>query len=398
MTLNHPVPFGNETLTTSPLNPDKSDYPCKMREGVYDITLMNNMAVNEAIPLTFSGSASHGGGSCQIAVTLDKEPTVDSVFKIIQVYEGGCPTAQNGNDGSEDGDFNFTIPEGFPSGQASLAWVWYNKIGNREVYMNCAPITVTGGSESKEVFNSLPNLYLINLPPAECSTADTSDVTVPNPGKNVVKGASGIFKDVFGPGCAASAAAQTSGLSGYQTGSPSSNSTPAVSSSSAAATSAPVSYGGGSSSMVTVPSAPPSYSGGAASIPTISTVTPASSSVAVTSGANDTPTSYPTLTASSGAGIYGPGTATGIAAGTAASSSVAAPVASGSASGSTCSVDGAVVCNGPTQFGLCNHGSVVWQAVADGTSCSNGQIMKRSAFRHAHVRRHAQNGGFRHGA
>lgn len=371
MILNEPVPFNKDKITTSPLQPVKpgspgSDYPCQQSDGVYDITTMNNMAVNEPIPISFNGSASHGGGTCQIAVTLDKKPTVDSVFKIIKVYEGGCPTAQNGNDGS-DGGFDFTIPTGFPSGQASLAWVWYNKIGNREVYMNCAPITVTGGSDTKEIFDSLPNLYLINLPPTECGTADTSDVIVPNPGKDVVKGASALFKDPTGPSCAASAAAQTSGLTGYQTASPDSNSTQ---------TASPI-------ASTAEPSSASAYGGGESSIVTISTAAPAYSAPAVTSETEAMPTSYPTLTASSGAGIYGPGTATG---------SGTTPLATGSSSsGSTCSTDGALVCNGASQFGLCNHGSVVWQAVAAGTTCSNGQIMKRSDFRHAHVRRHAQN-------
>jgi hypothetical protein len=174
MMLNHPVPFGVDTLNTSPLKNIKpgpvssgSDYPCKQREGVYDITTMNNMAVNSPIDLSFNGTASHGGGTCQIAVTLDKEPTFDSVFKVIKVFEGGCPTSGEGNDGSDD--FKFTLPKGFPNGQATLSWLWYNKLGGtREVYQNCAPITVTGGSDSKEVFNSLPNQYLINLPTTEC--------------------------------------------------------------------------------------------------------------------------------------------------------------------------------------------------------------------------------------
>ncbi|KAF2168851.1 hypothetical protein M409DRAFT_52852 [Zasmidium cellare ATCC 36951] len=48
------------------------------------------------------------------------------------------------------------------------------------------------------------------------------------------------------------------------------------------------------------------------------------------------------------------------------------PVATGS---STCPVDGAVVCNGPNLFGLCNFGHVVWQSVALGTACEDGKIV-----------------------
>lgn len=50
----------------------------------------------------------------------------------------------------------------------------------------------------------------------------------------------------------------------------------------------------------------------------------------------------------------------------------AVPVPTGS---STCPVDGAVVCNGPNLFGLCNFGHVVWQQVALGTACEDGKIV-----------------------
>lgn len=127
-----PVPFGVSTLNNSPLVDAKpgsstSDYPCKQRPGVYDITKMNNMPVGAPQELSFEGSASHGGGTCQIAVTKDKEPTADSTFKIIQVFEGGCPIDSNGN--GETHPFTFTIPENFPNGVMTLAWLWYNRIG-----------------------------------------------------------------------------------------------------------------------------------------------------------------------------------------------------------------------------------------------------------------------------
>jgi hypothetical protein len=36
------------------------------------------------------------------------------------------------------------------------------------------------------------------------------------------------------------------------------------------------------------------------------------------------------------------------------------------------------VCNGETQFGLCNWGAVVWQPVAAGTKCRDGKIARRA--------------------
>ncbi|KAK4547248.1 hypothetical protein LTR36_000903 [Oleoguttula mirabilis] len=42
--------------------------------------------------------------------------------------------------------------------------------------------------------------------------------------------------------------------------------------------------------------------------------------------------------------------------------------------GTTCSPNGALICHGLYQFGLCNWGQVVWQDVAEGTACYDGQI------------------------
>ena len=42
--------------------------------------------------------------------------------------------------------------------------------------------------------------------------------------------------------------------------------------------------------------------------------------------------------------------------------------------GTSCSPNGAVVCNGPHEFGLCNWGKVVFQPVAAGTACHDGMI------------------------
>ncbi|KAK3700962.1 hypothetical protein LTR37_015668 [Vermiconidia calcicola] len=40
----------------------------------------------------------------------------------------------------------------------------------------------------------------------------------------------------------------------------------------------------------------------------------------------------------------------------------------------TCSTNGALVCKGSTQFGICNWGHVAFQPVAAGTECVDGKI------------------------
>lgn len=380
MIMANPIPFGVDTLNTSPLQNAKpgssqSDFPCKQRTGVYDISAMNNMEVGQPQLLSFNGSASHGGGTCLISVSMDKEPTYKSTWKVIQVYEGGCPTSGDGNDGSTPD--TFVIPKGFPNGRATLSWTWYNKIGNREVYQNCAPITVTGGSDNKDYYNSLPNLYVINLPTSECESVETTDLKIPFPGQFVLQDSKSI-KAASGPSCSASAAAMTSGVSGYKSATsnegaaysaPAKNNdkTGAPASSAAQATSAAASDAGSSAAASSYSAASTAASG----MTTISTAAPGSSAAPASA-------SYPTMAVSANAGISGPATG---------ASSAAIPLGTGT----SCTGDAISCSSDGSKFGLCDNGSIVWQAVASGTKCQNGQIMKKRALRQAHVRRHLQN-------
>ena len=101
-----------------------------------------------------------GGGSCQVSLTKDLEPTKDSVFQVIHSIEGGCPNAAPGNLGDDANaadptTFDYSIPQGIAPGKYTLAWTWFNKIGNREMYMNCAPIVVSGGGSKRSVDDTL---------------------------------------------------------------------------------------------------------------------------------------------------------------------------------------------------------------------------------------------------
>jgi hypothetical protein len=100
--------------------------------------------------------------------------------------------------------YYFTIPTGLPTGNAILAWTWFNKVGNREMYMNCAPITLSAGSAKRTAaedqlvgnltqlverdqafFNSLPNMFVANLDGNSCGTTEGYDVVFPNPGDSL---------------------------------------------------------------------------------------------------------------------------------------------------------------------------------------------------------------------
>ncbi|KAF2132322.1 lytic polysaccharide monooxygenase, partial [Dothidotthia symphoricarpi CBS 119687] len=278
--MDSPVPYSVDKIDNSPIT--ASQFPCKSQNG-FTVSTMNNMAVGEQQTIKFKGTAVHGGGSCQLSVTMDTEPTENSVFKVIKSIEGGCP----GVDGSTN-EYNFELPDSIPNGKATFAWTWFSKMsGAPELYMNCAPIEVTGGASDKTAFSALPDMLVANIGEG-CTTAQNFATAFPDPGQVVEKGAT---NDQEAP----------TGSCGSSSGT-----TPAVSPSAAQ----PVASG---------------------------TATPA----------------QPTTPASSGS--------------------------SSSSSGSTtCTENGAIMCNGTTQFGLCNNGQIVWQAVAAGTTCSNGVVARRA--------------------
>ena len=128
--LSSPVPFGHPD--TSPLSPSGSNFPCKTDNG-FGFSTVTNMKVGDSQTIAFSGTAVHNGGSCQLSLTPGYKPTTSSQFKVILSIEGGCP-GLNG----QTTTYDYKIPEEVPNGNYTFGWTWYNNIGNREIYMNCA--------------------------------------------------------------------------------------------------------------------------------------------------------------------------------------------------------------------------------------------------------------------
>ncbi|KAI9696896.1 MAG: hypothetical protein M1820_007971 [Bogoriella megaspora] len=136
--------------------------------------------------MTFQGSATHGGGSCQISLSYDYGAT----FRVIKSIIGGCPLTEK---------YNYAIPSYAPSGTALLAWSWQNHEGNREFYMNCAAVTISGSSSARRKnrravtasgMDNLPYIWVANLPDVNsCTTAEGVDPVYPDPGPDVEYGA-----------------------------------------------------------------------------------------------------------------------------------------------------------------------------------------------------------------
>ncbi|KAJ5774989.1 hypothetical protein N7457_009885 [Penicillium paradoxum] len=141
---------------TNPLNASGRDYPCKGYEK--DPFLSQAFYVPASSYETkIQGHAPHGGGSCQLSLSYD---------------------------------------QGGPPGEALFAWTWFNRVGNREMYMNCAMVTIGDAPDSlndnKNVtnppkFESLPEIFIANINgEGKCVTFEDQDVSFPLPGPKVI--------------------------------------------------------------------------------------------------------------------------------------------------------------------------------------------------------------------
>ncbi|RDW89795.1 putative extracellular protein [Aspergillus mulundensis] len=165
---------------TNPLSTSGSDFPCKGYQND-PFTSVATYSPGQTYNLELAGSATHGGGSCQISLSYDNGAT----FQVIHSMLGGCPITQS---------YEFTIPTDAPSGEALLAWTWFNKIGNREMYMNCAQVTVESPARKegliavskRDAFSSLPPIFIANVNgPGQCTTIEGQEVNFPLPGPSV---------------------------------------------------------------------------------------------------------------------------------------------------------------------------------------------------------------------
>nr|WNZ75803.1 hypothetical protein [Trichoderma harzianum] len=164
---------------TSPLDKNGTDFPCKGYHNLLGTPLGASAATwapGGSYSFTITGNADHNGGSCQASLSYDKGQT----FKVIHSYIGGCPPAKG------DSSYQFTVPTDAPAGEALFAWTWFNRVGNREMYMNCAAVTIGAGKkrDASTPFSSRPDIFVANVANGVC-TYEGKDVQLPNPGPDV---------------------------------------------------------------------------------------------------------------------------------------------------------------------------------------------------------------------
>ncbi|KAK1091388.1 hypothetical protein LTR48_006399 [Friedmanniomyces endolithicus] len=194
MEMSYPYPFRSQFNPANnytdidysmkaPLNADGSNYPCKGYQKDVQSQPTTKYTAGSTYNMSLDGYATHGGGSCQVSLSYDNGAS----FHVIKSMIGGCPLVST---------YNFTIPSFVPNGNALLAWSWQNYEGNREFYMDCAPVSVVSGTQSYRTrrtayrsLSSLPYIWKANLAGVnDCTTIPDSNPVYPNPGPDVEYG------------------------------------------------------------------------------------------------------------------------------------------------------------------------------------------------------------------
>jgi hypothetical protein len=385
------------TAIKNPLEPDGSNFPChgvplpgsggqKMAVGSDQKLIFDAGVPGGQSGDTYAGglnTAVHGGGSCQISITYETDPQKvkqSSAWKVLYSIEGGCPTNSQLNlDGTFHGplgaytnailcsdphangldcinDFEFKIPEGVKNGQATLAWTWFNNVGNAEMYMNCVAVDITGGSDNADM-SEFPDIFLANIGAAnggETVRTPVQNLKFPSPGKYVTT------KTAFASTYMSAGVAQTiASASAYPLLLPGASATTSAAGSYGAA---PTSYA--ASSPASAPAtAPTSYAAAPSPYVPVPTLATAVSAAPMPSG-----TSY------AGSSTNTSGTCTG-----------------GKVS---CPSPGELICIDDKTFGICDiDNCAVPRPVALGTTCSNNIVSKRDVVRRrsSRIHRHIPN-------
>ncbi|KAI9299143.1 hypothetical protein K502DRAFT_333960 [Neoconidiobolus thromboides FSU 785] len=132
---------------------DHFDYPfpCKgAKQGPAQATYAAGSTINVQFA-DVAGANKHDGGHCQFGISYDNAKTIVVLKTVIrECFRQGIT-------------FPVTIPaDAPPANNAVLTWTWINAIGNREYYMNCVDIKITGGKVGGSITG--PQNLVGNLP------------------------------------------------------------------------------------------------------------------------------------------------------------------------------------------------------------------------------------------
>ncbi|RDA84038.1 hypothetical protein CP532_6505 [Ophiocordyceps camponoti-leonardi (nom. inval.)] len=135
----------------SPLQENGQDFPCKGSlnlVGTAQGTAVAEWTAGQQYNVTIKGNAPHSGGSCQVSLSTDKGQS----WKVLRSYVGGCPVMGSSS-------YDFMLPSDAPTGQGLVGWSWFNNVGNREMYMNCAVVDIKSGKGASSSSSSSSDSY-----------------------------------------------------------------------------------------------------------------------------------------------------------------------------------------------------------------------------------------------
>lgn len=358
-----------------PLSDVGADFPCHGYTA-WESAKGTAMAAGSQQPIKFelgggANTAVHGGGSCQVSISYASGAALSDPanWKVLHSFVGSCPSKAKGNLASATqcggalgecvSNIGFTVPKEVKNGDAVLAWTWFNTIGNREMYMNCAKVTFSGGDDK---LTELPNMFTANIGKG-CTTTETTNVEFPNPGKYVTKDPSPNYPYAAPKGSCGASGVGAAPAGGSSTGSGTGSGTGSSSGAAPSGSSGSGSPTGTRGGRPTATAPGPIFAENPTQLPSAPANQPGDSGNSGSSGASSS-------SGSSGSAGTGSGSCT---------------------NGVPCSATG-FYCIDKKTFGLCASGCAIPQEVAGGTACSGNAVVHALALgkrynRHLH-RRH----------
>ncbi|KAK6526170.1 hypothetical protein TWF281_011205 [Arthrobotrys megalospora] len=176
----------NRNNYNAPLDPSFANFPCKgFHNQPFNAAATWKAGQEAHFEIDMSNIAAHGGGSCQASISHDGGKT----FEVLHSFIGDCPRGANGNSAGSDQIFKFMIPKDEPAGEAIFAWTWFAAIARREMYMNCAFVTIENDSPATQV-SSRPPMFvgLLGEGGTLCTVGERDNLQFPEPGKFVTDG------------------------------------------------------------------------------------------------------------------------------------------------------------------------------------------------------------------
>ncbi|KAK6513235.1 hypothetical protein TWF506_009395 [Arthrobotrys conoides] len=183
-----PINFLEDTNYNAPLARGFGNFPCKGHHKDATFQEAASWKAGEMASFTIKppGSiAAHSGGSCQASISHDGGKT----FEVLHSFIGDCPRGAVDNVAGPNQRFDFKIPEDEPAGEAIFAWTWFNAVGNREMYMNCAFVTIQNDNPVPQA-KPRPPMFVgaMATDDMDCSTLERTNLQFPDPGDFVTDG------------------------------------------------------------------------------------------------------------------------------------------------------------------------------------------------------------------